>query len=138
MEYDANTQLLEDFDGRVENMEKLREIAVQKGLEQRKALYAWNTEINAKLDQMNAKQQTMEKVGIAMVVGAGLLACLSVAKGGWKLFKMFQRRKTTTNKTDQQNSGTKWANNIPEMAQADSNLPPLRKRVHARDWRSSE
>jgi hypothetical protein len=137
MEYDASNTLLEDFNRRVGKMEKLREIAVQKGLEQRKELYAWDTEINAKIDEMNAKQQTLEKVGKAMVVGAGLLVCLSVVKGSWRLFKLFQRRKTTTNKTDQQDLETEWPN-VPEMSQGNSNLPPLRKRVHSRDWSRSE
>jgi hypothetical protein len=159
---------LENLDMQISELERSKNLRTKKGHDQAKHLFEWSKQTNADIDQLASNQKKLELVAKVSATATILLVAFELLKGGLGLFEwahrhkavekivkggrdMFQRfhlLRTGNIIGPEQTLGPlqeeweEWpeeaSGDVVEMSQVNGTLPPLRKRLHARDWKRAD
>jgi len=122
-------QHFEHLTTRLDQLEAKKEAAVGKALQEGRALYNWNENIETRIGHQAARKTVLEASGKILALSAILLGAFELYKGGLEIFRWFQKR------TDDKKWENEWRMDVFErpgngLAQTTGG----RKRLHAREW----
>jgi hypothetical protein len=138
-------QHLDKFTARLDRQEAKKEAAVEKALHERESLYVWNKNIKTIIGNQEAEQKALETSTKWLAVSLIFIGVYELWDGRLRLFRWFQRRRDATKKVENEwqtdvfgAPGDGLAQTTAEMSHPEGSLPPLKKRLHAREWRQSD